>query len=1029
MRPFNCLSSDCPIFGPHLLEASAGTGKTFSIEHVVVRLLIESEEIEIEQILAVTFTRAATRDLKRRIRANIEEALSRIQSGKKGWEYLDPYLGSEQAARKLRDASLAFDRCQIYTIHGFCYRMLQEFAFEAELGFSLRDPDREAAVPKRLRQEAKKFIETGIGPDLLCPEQMACLLKECDSLDELVQSLLAKKSDRAALPFAGLLERYTTLLPKSRSEESKLLEAFRQIQPNFKTQVKGDFEMQVQALARSWDDPARSFRRLLKEKGSLFDFLAPSNMRAKAKAGPNSHAMAERGMDGPEFFNWASLFIGPLIREATNKKMILGCLQEAWKRIEEPILAEEGWFGPDEILKRMKSAVDRESFSSCVRKKYQAVIVDEFQDTDPLQWEIFKILFLNERTPLAAFYLVGDPKQSIYRFRKADIYTYFEARNLLGSSALFCLDTNYRSSAKMIGALNALFSRNWLTLPKLKETIPCPAVKSHSGISSDFADEKGAVHFIVGPSFEACWLPYAVLEIERLMPLLKSPSSFAVLVKDRYQAEIALRLFQQQLIPAVARSHIPLGKTLGFQAVRELFEALAFPRDGSLRRIVQAGPFASLSIFDGCSVLEAQGFIPFCRQILSSGLSNGLEFQLDLKQVIEELLAWEGRSGFSFEGVLRFLDEFERLDPEEGGKRRVETDTEAVQILTLHVSKGLEFDVVFALGLAARPPETEDAEEAEAEKLRQLYVAMTRAKRRLYVPLPAEEKLGGCLSPMELFCKTLEAQEGSVLPFLGKIEEITCETLSERISLLPPVLGRKQEAVTPISPSPPIISPCFLHSFTSLAHPKSKEWIKRGELSQAMDSHNIPRGVETGILIHQIFEQLFSASMPIWKDLHSVEALVAEQLNGTSLNPWETAIKEMVWKTLNLPLSLHTPFSLIELMPGQFQVEMEFLFSQQPHFVKGYIDLVFLHAGKFYFLDWKANWLGSDDTAYLSLSEAMAEHDYWLQAKLYAEALRRHVKQFYTQSFEEIFGGAIYLFLRGGRFCCFKPELLKEVNW
>ena len=306
---------------------------------------------------------------------------------------------------------------------------------------------------------------------------------------------------------------------------------------------------------------------------------------------------------------------------------------------------------------------------------------------------------------------------------------------------------------------------------------------------------------------------------------------------------------------------------------------------------------------------------------------------------------------------------------------------------------------------------------------------MTRAKRRLYVPLPAGEKSGSCLSPMELFCKTIEAQEGSVLPFLEKIDEITCETLPERISLLPPVLGRKQEEATPIPPSPPSVSPCFLHSFTSLAHPKSKELIKKGELSQIMDSHNIPRGIETGILIHHIFEQLFSASKPIWKDLHSVEALIAEQLNGTSLHPWEAAIKEMVWKTLNLPLSLHTPFSLIELMPGQFQAEMEFLFSQPPHFVKGYIDLVFLHAGKFYFLDWKANWLGSDDAAYLSLSEAMAEHDYWLQAKLYAEALRRHVKQFYMQPFEEIFGGAIYLFLRGGRFCCFKPELLREVNW
>jgi exodeoxyribonuclease V beta subunit len=1011
MQIFNVLSAGCPIFGPHLLEASAGTGKTFSIEHVVVRLLLQSEEIGIEQVLAVTFTRAATRDLKRRIRANLEEALFRIQSGMGGWEYLDPYLGSQKAARKLSDAILAFDQCQIFTIHGFCHRCLQEFAFETGGGFSLQDPDRAALVPKRILREAKKFLETGIGPDLLCREQMASLLKHYDSLEEVMKDLLKKKSESAAPPFATLLKRYQALL-REPADESALLEAFREIQPGFKVEVKGDFESQIKALVLAQEKPADTLRHLIKERGSLFTFLSPTNRKVKAT------------IEVPEFFNWACRAIGPIIEVAIDPKKILGCLQAAWKKIEEPLLRELSWFDPDEILKQMRSAVERQPIAAAIRKKYKAVIVDEFQDTDPLQWEIFKILFLKDQEPLHALYLVGDPKQSIYRFRKADIYTYFEARGLLGPSSLFCLDTNYRSSSKMVRALNALFDRNWLSLPKLGASIPCPAVKSSSKVG-DLPDALGAVHFIAGSSFEEGWLPYAVSEIERLQPVVESPASFAILVKDRHQAETALRLLQKRSIPAIAKSHSPLGKTLAFQSVREVFEALDSPRDRDLSRAVAAGPFRQLAISDARSLLESQGFIPLCRQMIASSV-GAPEFGQDLSQVIEELLACVGKFGFSFEGLFRFLDDFERLGPDEGGRRRVETESEAVQILTLHVSKGLEFDIVFALGLSTRQPESEEPDEAGAEQLRQVYVAMTRAKRRLYVPISTSEKGRGLSSPMELFCQILETQEGPIVPFFKKSESMTYENLPERVAL-PEETQWKISAARKDSPQTraPLVSPCFLHSFTSLAQPGIKKFIPEDAPSQMFTPHTIPRGVGTGILIHQIFESLFSSSTPLWKDLQAVESLISEQLSGTSLLPWEPAIKEMVWKILHLslPLNLESSFTLIELEPGQLQAEMEFLFSQPPHYIKGYIDLVFQHDGKFYFIDWKTNWLGPDDGAYLSLNEAMTEHDYWLQAKLYGSALERHVKRFYTQPFEEIFGGAIYLFLRGGGLCLFKPEL------
>ena len=129
MQKFDCLSIDCPLLGAHILEASAGTGKTFSIEHVFVRLLLEKKGIELEEILAVTFTRAAARELKGRIRNNIEKAISFLQNGLSPWDYLKAVDHPERAIRILLDAQAVFDRCQIFTIHGFCYRMLKEFAF------------------------------------------------------------------------------------------------------------------------------------------------------------------------------------------------------------------------------------------------------------------------------------------------------------------------------------------------------------------------------------------------------------------------------------------------------------------------------------------------------------------------------------------------------------------------------------------------------------------------------------------------------------------------------------------------------------------------------------------------------------------------------------------------------------------------------------------------------------------------------------------------------------------------------------
>lgn len=981
MKRFDCLSRDCPLFGPHLLEASAGTGKTFSIEHVYVRLILES--IEVEQILVVTFTRAATRELKARIRANLEKALQFLQAKEAHWEYLQSYLDSEIAIRHLSDALAGFDRCQIFTIHGFCHRMLKEFAFEAGVCFSTSDVEETKGPPDVLKKAARDFLENGIEESLLCVEQLSLLFKQFESFDELVNRLLRLKKPAASYSFSELFAKCKAALHlwAGGREGVKLLEDFQAIAKGYKAEVKGNFEEQVVALT-DLENP-RSFGLLLKERGSLFKFLSPENKKVKA--------IDPGALNYPGFFEWARLHIAPLLEQE-----VLPVLQGAWNLIAEKILAEEEHLDPDQILLFMGQAIQTNSFAGQVRKKYVAAIVDEFQDTDALQWEIFQTLFAE----LRALYLVGDPKQSIYRFRKADVYTYLKARDFLGEDCLYQLDTNFRSSKSLVEALNSLFARDWLRLPKVNRTLPYVEVQAGAKVDSCFGDEKGAVHFCVAEGepnalFDEIFLPFAAAEIERL-----NLQNCALLVKDRYSAEKALHFLRNRNISAVAKSHTALGQTVAFQAIRELFEAVLSPRDQSAIKIVMAGPFSSpdLSFFDLKLLLKEEGLVPFAR--LFSKV-----FDTDMMQIFELLFEWERNEGFSFEGLKRCLKTLERLDSEEG-RRRVEVDEQAIQIMTMHVSKGLEFDVVFALGLASRTPEaSHEVEELDAEKLRQLYVAMTRAKRRLYVPLALSRKdpNPGSHSPMELFLQYL-GLEG--LKDLTRTHSITMEMLSA-----PYMLGPVREKSVTISERPvPIVkafSPSYLSSFTSLARVQDQE-LKRVENAEGVFTlQTMPRGAETGIVVHKIFELLFSSSVPIWREPKAIHTLVSEQVQFTALEPWKEVIQKMVCQVVILPLQVEEGWiSLNELKPEQIQVEVEFLYPSAPHFVKGFIDLIFSHREKVYFLDWKTNWLESYEEAVLK--ESIQLNNYNLQASLYAEAIQRHSKGSY--------GGAFYIFVRGGTY-------------
>jgi len=171
---------------------------------------------------------------------------------------------------------------------------------------------------------------------------------------------------------------------------------------------------------------------------------------------------------------------------------------------------------------------------------------------------------------------------------------------------------------------------------------------------------------------------------------------------------------------------------------------------------------------------------------------------------------------------------------------------------------------------------------------------------------------------------------------------------------------------------------------------------------------DLPRGAETGVVIHRMFERIFSEK-GAWKNKAHCAQIVHEELAGGFFGPWEGMVEKMVQDCLDL--ALPQGFCLRDLDPQFVRSEVEFVFEDSPHFLKGFIDLIFYHEEKLYFVDWKTNWL--KNYASEDLKDAIVAHKYDLQASIYAEALK-HAG--YNQA------SAIYLFVRGPNAICFEPK-------
>ncbi len=841
MKPFDLASAFLPT-GLTVIEASAGTGKTWTVAHLLPKLLIEGSLPALERAVLVTFTEDAARELSERVRRTVlqcEEAVAgrRVpEPGARGaglrlllevYEGLPDDVARTQARVRLKNAAEAGGEIQVSTIHAFCRQVLESEAFLCGMapGFRLL-ADPAALVEGALRDHRRLRLVT----DPLL-SAAAAASPETWSLggDRADWEALERLPERRLHPEPMSLEEATRrlraaleALAAARGDLGSVVEAMEKYGANERAPAAETLEHCRKLLADL--DPGCPPAELLVEVGRWKD---PADWFAKRKqAAKDFRAELERG---------------PLLPVLGEVRGALRGLRWAWSgelargfaaRLRARLAREHGatFQGLIDRLAESLSGPNGEELAARLRQRWSLCLVDESQDTDPLQLGIFERIFNPSPEGLAELstrlVLIGDPKQAIYAFRGADLGAYLCAARKAGDQRHNLLVT-YPSSHALVRGLNALWSRLPRPLgPDLEVGAASSGLDPAEGGPPD--DGMGAVVLAtagmddfpawtrsqaqVEGAARACAAAVRGVLDRRMDGRLVGPGDCAVLVRSYREAEAVAAALRALGIPLVLRDDSDVGQSeeagelrtileavLGRGRIQGLRAALATrlvgldaedlesldlaAEEAWIRRFAQwrevwvrEGIAALIAALDaGWDGSDGAGVHPGASRNLTA--EPDAERRLtDWRHLGELVGAWEAEGARRPEALLRTLEEAlarsldgqERIPPEER-QRRLEADGSAVQILTVHRAKGLEFDLVFCPFLwsqrkrgqkkrdsserrivelesgrrycepglldpaEAAALERRDAWNSLREHLRWAYVALTRARRRVWV--------------------------------------------------------------------------------------------------------------------------------------------------------------------------------------------------------------------------------------------------------------------------------------------------------
>ena len=730
-----------PLVGQHLIEASAGTGKTYTITTLFVRLLVE-REMPVERILVVTFTEAATAELQSKIRERIATT-ARLDPGDDLARCLVERVGPDAVRSRLRQALRDFDECAISTIHGFCSRMLSENAFESSVAFDTEIEPDEGGL---FRQIAEDFWVNRVQDmDPLMLGYLASQGVGPGSLAVLARSVVSQP-DRPLVPESVEDEDAAAAFRERRDHARTLWLAHRDEIEALLSTDKGLNRLSYNAknLPR-WLEGADAWFAL--EDPPPFDLgplprFAPTRLHHKLKKG--GIPLAHPAFDAiGALCEVPALFAAELL--ALRLDMAAYALAEHRRRKEEA-----GTHTFDDMLQRLDEAVAGEGgerLCRAIRGRFTAALIDEFQDTDRTQYRIFHRVYAGTGRPLV---LIGDPKQSIYAFRGADIFSYLRAARDARDSA-WTLDTNWRSSPRMIRAVNEVFERRDQPFvfdeirftaarpqPASRDRLlaggePVPALQLRFVSGDGRTNRQGRM---VGDWHRSNVPALAANDIARMLASdveiegerLKA-GDIAVLVRSNRQALHMQDALRQHHIPAVLHSEFSVFETQEAADLHALLAAVAEPSHaGEVRAALTTGllglsgdDLMELSEDDPRwerwlrrfarwrELWEHRGFMRMFRAVLDHRrdgrplharlleLEEGERRMTNVLHLAELLHGAAVQRRLGARGLLRWLRDqlSDPASPGDEAQMRLETDETAVRLVTIHKSKGLEYPVVY----------------------------------------------------------------------------------------------------------------------------------------------------------------------------------------------------------------------------------------------------------------------------------------------------------------------------------------------
>ena len=1034
-----------PLHGNRLIEASAGTGKTYTIANLYLRLVLghgdddsaHPEPLSADRILVVTFTDAATAELRDRIRARLHDARMDFIAGQSSDPFIQDLINAldrrEERIALLLAAERQMDEAAVFTIHGFCQRMLKQHAFESGTLFTSELITDETSL---LQQTAADFWRRHFYP-------------VDKALANLTRSLWNTPAD--------LLGSIRSWLGKHNLEV-----------------IRGDLPDSVESFQQNWLDPVIAVKALWKqEQQAIEDLLHNAGLKKNSKAltyldemNGFIHSSSLNPSLGKSKYGW-EVYSPEALKKDTKKAgtppehkvfELIGQL------VEQPLSAKNAWSGMirdqalaeirtkvrelklrkhqmafDDLLANLGRALENDvngTLASAIREQFPVAMIDEFQDTDPLQYRIFSHIYGDGSSKDAGLLMIGDPKQAIYAFRGADIFTYMQARQQV--SAHYTLGTNWRSTSNMINAVNTLFDQ--VDNPFLYENIPFLQVR-HSDRADNSrlllegkpvtalqiwlqqGDEKPVVS---SGSYESVMAQATANQINRLLtdaninecviekkgeqtPL--QAGDIAVLVRTGRQGLIIRDALNAQNIACVYLSN----KESVFDCqeavdLQRLLAACLTPTEERTLRSALATPLLALSAstldelnqneelweqrveeFSRYKELwDRYGVLPMLRQLIHQnriserllGDSTSGERQLTNLLHLGELLASASQEQETPHALLRWLAEHSQSPDNNADEQQLHLESERnlVKIVTIHKSKGLEYNVCFLpfacshrnatepvfhdqnkgrtqLDLSGDPDALSKADhERLAEDLRLMYVAMTRSVHCCYVGVAPLKKGNSGKDPVT------DLHKSAFGKLLDKGDTIKPSDLTARLQAMDEKHTFIEVSEPPLEPLP-AFQPVDDHTETLAARSFSgsieKNWWMTSYSALSKTAHSssgqphtsasdeqpgidmevqeesavkpesttvehsiftFPKGARPGTFMHTLFERL----TPTHSTPELMPQFVNEQLQLEGLGEeWCDTLVTMLTNCLDAPLD-GQQMTLRSLPEQARKVEMEF---------------------------------------------------------------------------------------------------------